>query len=205
MVRRNELAFLELPCSPQDGVTAWRLGNLVHLHSQRLGAHNTPSAEHGNEVISHAKGKYGEIAFYNWLLRLGFDVSHTPFRDNYTEKVMDDDFVVNGQRLEIKSKMRTDASSFPPKPYYNVNLGKREVEEVVHVFVEISGRQRLNNGPPALIVGWATPDLIRAKGEQTWPGKVSANGRFTFKRYDWDIAISDLLDAAALADMLRAP
>ena len=205
MGRTTKLAFLELPCGSQDGVAAWRLGNLVHLHSQRPGAHNTPSAEHGNEVLSHAKGKYGELAFNNWLVQLDLEINHTPFRDDYTRKEVRDDFIVNGQRLEIKSKMRTEASSFPPKDYYNVNLGKKEIEDVIHVFVEISGRRRLVEGPPALIVGWATPDLIRAKGEETWPGKVSDNGRFTFKRHDWDIAISDLLDASLLADKLKAP
>ncbi|MBM6577857.1 hypothetical protein KCP91_15845 [Microvirga sp. SRT01] len=198
------LVFFELPCHPQDGATAWHLGNLVHIHSQRLGAHNTPSAEHGNEILAHAKGKYGEIAFHNWLITLGLVISHTPFRDDYTQKVGDDDFIVNGHRLEIKSKMRTDASSFPPKPYYNVNLGKKGIEEAIHVFVEISGRDPLDRAPPALIVGWATPDLIRKKGEQTWPGKLSDNGRFTFKRHDWDIAISDLFDPFSLSSILKA-
>ncbi|MBB5716816.1 hypothetical protein [Sphingomonas aerophila] len=197
--------YMALPSTRLNGVAAWQVGQLVHDHSQLPGAHRTPSAELGNDVLSHAKGKYGELAFFDWLLEIGLTPDHTPFRGDYTKKVAEDDFIVNGHRLEIKSKMRSDASPFPPKATYNVNIGKQEIENALHIFVEISGKRPLEEGPLAIILGWATPALIRARGQRTWPGKVSANGRFTFKRHDWDLAISDLLKPELLVDELRAP
>jgi hypothetical protein len=72
---------------------------------------------------------------------------HTPFRDDYTRKVEEDDFIVNGARLEIKTKMRKESSPFPPPPGYNVNLGKKEIEEAIHVFVELSSKVKLTDNP----------------------------------------------------------
>ncbi len=200
--KRHSGAYLPLPIPEGCGREAWRLGALVHEHSQRPGAHRTPAAEMGNDVLSHAKGKYGELAFHLWLTQQGFEPTHTPFRDDYTRKVPDDDFIVNGARLEIKTKMRKVSSPFPPPAHYNVNLGKKEIEDAIHVFVELSGKVDLADNPAAVIVGWATPALIAAKGQRTWPGKLSDNGAFTFKRHDWDLMISDLLPPASLAEAI---
>lgn len=195
--------YMPLPIPAGCGKEAWRLGRLVHEHSQQPGAHRTPAAELGNDVLSHAKGKYGELAFQLWLTQQEFTATHTPFRDDYTRKVPDDDFIVNGTRFEIKTKMRNPRSPFPPPSHYNVNLGKKEIEDAIHVFIEVSGQARIIDSPPALIVGWASPALIAAKGQRTWPGKPSDNGAFTFKRYDWDLAIRDLLPPATLVQAIR--
>jgi hypothetical protein len=132
--------YMPLPIPAGCGKEAWRLGRLVHEHSQQPGAHRTPAAELGNDVLSHAKGKYGELAFQLWLAQQEFTTTHTPFRDDYTRKVPDDDFIVNGIRFEIKTKMRNPRSPFPPPSHYNVNLGKKEIEEAIHVFIEVSSR-----------------------------------------------------------------
>ncbi len=203
---RLERPFVPLPIPAGCGHEAWRWGRLVHEHSQRAGAHSTPAAEPGNDVLSHAKGKYGELVFQLWLTQQGFSASHTPFREDYTKKVPEDDFIVNGVRFEIKTKMRGQKSPFPPRLNYNVNLGKKEIENAIHVFIEVSGKTELIEDPEALLVGWAPPQLIAEKGQQTWPGKLSDNGKFTFQRHDWDLAIGDLLPPRDLAPTIaRGP
>ncbi|WOS67193.1 MULTISPECIES: hypothetical protein [Sinorhizobium] len=190
--------YAEAPIPERCGYEAWQLGLLVHEHSQYPGAHRTPAAEAGNDVLSHAKGKYGELAFHEWLVRQSVTPTHTPFRNDYTRKVLDDDFVVNGLRLEIKTKMRKVSSPFPPPVHFNVNLGKKEIEDAIHVFIELSSKVKIVDNPAAIIVGWAPPALIADKGVGTWPGKESDNKAFTFKRYDWDLNIRDLLPPAGL-------
>lgn len=64
---RNEADYLTLPVSDRDGSEAVRLGNLIHAHSLLPGAHRTPAAEAGKDVLSHVKGKYGELLFSGWL------------------------------------------------------------------------------------------------------------------------------------------
>lgn len=192
-----------LPIPPECGHDAWRFAKLVQEHSLRPGAHRTPAAELGNDVLSHAKGKYGELVFQLWLSQQGLTATHTPFRDDYTRKVPDDDFIVNGTRFEIKTKMRKSSSPFPPPGNYNVNLGKKEIEDAIHIFVEMSGQVDIFDNPPAVIVGWASPGLIAEKGQRTWPGKRSDNGAFTFKRHDWDLAIRDLFSPGTLASAIH--
>lgn len=194
--------YIPLPIVRGQGREAWRLGQLVHDHSQRPGAHRTPAAELGNDVLSHAKGKFGELAFHQWLMSRQFVPTHTPFRDDYTRKVEEDDFIVHGVRVEIKTKMRGTSSPFPPPARYNVNLGKKEIEDALHVFIELSGKVSLKDDPPALIVGWATPDHIAAIGRQIRPGMISDNGAFPFKRHDWDLSISDLFAPMNLLDAI---
>ncbi|MDB5072341.1 MAG: hypothetical protein JWM87_3452 [Candidatus Eremiobacteraeota bacterium] len=174
------------------GVDAVRYGNMVHEHSQIPGAHNTPAAEEGNDIVSHVKGKYGELLFARWLADKSLTPAHTPFRSDYSRKVDDDDFVVGGVRIEVKAKRRGLNSPFPPALRYNVNMGRRGLEHDVYVFIEVDPRGPIEANPPALIVGWATPRLIQKVGVETWPGKTSDNGDFTFKRYDWDIEIRNL-------------
>lgn len=94
--------------------------------------------------------------------------------------------------------MRKESSPFPPPTGYNVNLGKKEIEEAIHVFIELSSKVKLTDNPAALIVGLAPPALIAEKGERTWPGKRSENDKFTFQRYDWDLKIRDLLPPSGL-------
>lgn len=196
-------SYITLPTPVGIGAEAYRLGRLVHEHSLRPGSHRTPAAEQGNDVLSHAKGKYGEIAFYEWLKSQGIDPEHTPFRVDYTKKVDDDDFIIGGRRVEIKTKMRKVSSQFPPKLHYNVNLGKKTIEDVIHIFIEVSGKKSLVNDPDAIIVGWAPPELIAERGQETWPGKWSDNGDFTFKRFDWDLAIRELLNPSLLLKALH--
>lgn len=203
MQRRND-DYLNLPIPQNCGREAWRLGRLVHEHSQLPGAHRTPAAEAGNDILSHAKGKYGELAFHAWLIHQDLVPTHTPFRDDYTRKVAEDDFIVKGVRLEIKTKMRKVSSPFPPPSRYNVNLGKKEIEDAIHVFVELSCKVAITDNPAALILGWAPPALIAEKGEKTWPGKRSENGIFTFQRYDWDLKISDLLPSSGLLTAIKS-
>lgn len=200
---QSQRDFERLVVTTGNGREAIRYGRMVHKHSLLPGAHRTPAAEEGNDILSHSKGKYGELLFLDWLKRNNFLPSHTPFRDDYSRKVDDDDFIVNGTRIEIKAKMRGESSPFPPPLRYNVNLGKKEIEKAIHVFIEISPRKPLSADPPALILGWALPQHIRQSGVKTWPGKLSDNGRFTFKRYDWDIAIGFLIRPEFLTKYLN--
>jgi hypothetical protein len=57
--------------------------------------------------------------------------------------------------------------------------------------------------PKGLLLGWATAPSINTWGEKTWPGKVSDNGRFTFKSQDWDVAISKLYLPSLLLPCLQ--
>lgn len=41
--------------------------------------------------------------------------------------------------------MRKASSPFSPPACYNVNLGKKEIEDAIHVFVELSGKVVLAN------------------------------------------------------------
>ena len=189
---------------PGSGSTATRYGELVHGHSQLPGAHNTPAAEEGNDVLSHVKGKYGELLFARWLDDNSLKPTHTPFRDDYSRKIDDDDFIVNGIKIEIKTKRRGMDSPFPPPLRYNVNMGRRGLEHDIYVFIEVDPRGLIETDPAARIVGWATPRLIRNVGVETWPGKVSDNGDFTFKRYDWDIEIRHLYKPSLLLQQLRS-
>jgi hypothetical protein len=104
--------YINLPAQVGRGAEATRLGRLVHEHSLRPGAHCTPAAEEGNDVLSHIKGKYGELAFYDWLKAQGFEPTHTPFRDDYTEKDSNDDFIVNTQMVIMRPSSQP---AFPEK------------------------------------------------------------------------------------------
>lgn len=184
------------------GEEAVRYGNLVYDDSQKVGAHNTPAAEEGNDIVAHTRGKYGELLFARWLAEHEFVPTHAPFRDDYTRKIEDDDFIVNGIRVEVKAKQRT-ASPFPPRLNYNMNMGRRGLEHDVYVYVEIQSGVEIASGPKALIVGWATPRSVREFGVETHPGKPSDNVRgWTFKRYDWDIQIRNLYKPSMLQRFL---
>ena len=178
-------------------------GRIVYAHSQREGAHNTPAAEEKNNLLSHIKGKYGEIAFLRWLLIRGFFPSHTPFRNDYTIKNQDDDFIVNGVRVEVKSKRRGSRSPFPPPSHYNVNLGMRTLEKgALYAFIEIGNKGTFEDCREALLLGWATTSRIEAVGRRVTPQSTSDNGNFSFQRYDWDIAIADLFPPDELQQYL---
>ena len=189
---------------PKFHATASAYGRLVQRHSELPGSHRTPAAEAGNDLLSHVKGKYGELAFMKWLMSEGMLPSHTPFRNDYTRKVVEDDFIVNGIRIEVKAKRRRESSPFPPPANYNVNLGKSGLEASLYVFIEISPKASFEDGPPCLMLGWADQQLIRSVGVRTEPGTRSDAGNFTFKRHDWDIAIGKLREAAGLLVLLRA-
>ena len=178
-------------------------GNLVHRHSLLPGAHNTPAAEPQNHVLSHVKGKYGELAFLKWLMNdEGMLPSHTPFRNDYTQKVEQDDFIVNGIQIEVKAKRR-DKSPFPPHEHYNVNLGKSGLEDALYAFIEIDPGGAFEDGPRCLLLGWADSARIRAIGKQLHPGTTSDNGNFSFARHDWDIPINGLYKPKDLIDRLQ--
>lgn len=181
------------------GEDAVRYGNLVYEHSQLPGAHNTPAAEEGNDIISHEKGKYGELLFAKWLDEKSLTATHTPFRNDYSRKVLEDDFIVGGINIEVKTKRRGVDSPFPPALRYNVNMGRKGLEHDIYVFIEVDPKGELKEDPSASIVGWATPPLIRKFGIETWPGKRSDNGKFEFQRYDWDIEIRYLYKPVLLA------
>ena len=198
----NRADYIKLVVIDRMGADAVRYGNLMYEQSQLPGAHNTPAAEEGNDIISHVKGKYGEILFANWLDNNSLAPTHSPFRDDYTKKVANDDFIVNGLNIEVKTKRRGVSSPFPPQLRYNVNMGRKGLEHDIYVFVEVSPHGEIEANPDALIVGWATPRLIRQAGIETWPGKKSDNGRFTFKRFDWDIEIRHLYKPALLSRQL---
>lgn len=171
---------------------------MVYDHSQEAGAHNTPSAELGNEVLAHVKGKYGELLIGRWLIHEKLLPSHTPFRNDYSRKVDEDDYIVNGVTIEVKAKQRGSSSPFPPRLSYNVNMGRRGLEHDIYVFVEIDPQKLISEDPDGMILGWATPERVRSVGSEIIPGATSDNGRFTFKRYDWDIRIGALYKAADL-------
>ena len=193
-----------MPLSLYDdvGKEAVRYGSLIYSDSQKPGAHNTPAAEEGNDIIAHTRGKYGELLFYRWLTEHNFTPTHTPFREDYTKKVEDDDFIVNGVRIEVKAKQRTK-SPFPPYLNYNVNMGRRGLEHDVYVYIEIQSGMDIADNPKATIVGWATPRLVRKFGIERTPGTPSDNIRdWTFKRYDWDIQISTLYKPSLLESFL---
>lgn len=195
---RSQADFIALSRNDGIGAEAARYGNLVYNDSQKEGAHNTPAAEAGNDIVAHTRGKYGELLFAQWLAEHDFIPMHTPFRNDYRRKVDDDDFIVNGLRVEVKAKQRT-ASPFPPRLNYNMNMGRRGLEHDVYVFVEIQSGIEIAHAPKALIVGWATPRSMRQFGIETHPGKRSDNVRgWTFKRYDWDIQIRNLYKASLL-------
>lgn len=191
--------FIHLNSYPNTGEEARRLGELIQAHSQEPGAHKTPAAEEGNDVLSHVKGKYGELLFHIWLIHNGLEPDHIPFRDDYRQKVEQDDFMLGKAHIEIKTKRRGIDTTFPPPTHFNVNMGVRGLNDnLIYVFIEIDPKGEILDNPNAVILGWATSDLIRQHGQETWPGKISANGKFRFRRYDWDIAIRFLYHSETL-------
>jgi hypothetical protein len=194
--------FVSLKTGADCSIKARHYAQLVHDHSQLPGAHETPAAECGNDFLSHFKGKYGEAVFDNWLATQGWKPTHQPFREDYTRRVDLDDFVVHGVQIDVKTKKRGEASPYPPLVEYNVNLGKATVDAILHIFLELDPRASLDGAPAAVMLGWATKRSIETLGYKTWPGKLSENGRFTFKRHDWDLKIRHLYKPALLKDYL---
>ncbi len=198
------MGFATVRLRPETYVVARDYGRLVHAHSQLEGAHNTPAAEERYNELSQIKGKYGELAFLRWVMSERLFPSHTPFRNDYRRRVDQDDFIINGVQLEVKSKRRGKASTYPPPGHYNANLGLFGLaDHLYYVFVEICGDGRFEDGPECLILGWADRALIESKGRPVKPGRESDGANFPFQRHDWDIYVRDLREPATLIELLR--
>jgi hypothetical protein len=180
-------------------------GELLHHHSLLPDSHCTPAADPEHNIRSHIRGKYGELAFLAWALAAGLPPSHTPFRADYTRRCADDDFVIHGRRIEVKTKKRGAASPWPPPEHYGANLGVSGLDNALYVFVEIApGSCVPGMGPECALLGWADRELIEARGQRVQPGSVSANGNFTYRRHDWHIPIGVLQTVESLAEALGA-
>lgn len=138
------------------------------------------------------------------MMSEGLYPSHTPFRNDYRRRVDEDDFIFNGVQLEVKAKRRGEASTYPPRQNYNVNLGLFGLADHLHyIFVEICGAGRFEDGPECLILGWADRALIESRGRPVAPGTTSDGANFPFRRHDWDIYIRDLREPTTLVALLR--
>jgi hypothetical protein len=204
--------YIMLPSKPGMGTEALRYAKLVEAHQLLPDSHYTPSAEPGRDLLSHLIGKYGELLLQEWFITHHIDPIHAPFRDDYRKKVHEDDFVYNRFLIEAKAKRRGDLS-YLPKISWKVNVGVKQLHHDIYIFFEIGriNKNEINpeqitdfaNDPPAAFVGWATQKLIRERGIEVVPGTHSDNDNHIFKRYDWDILISNLYQPSLLLPYLQ--
>jgi hypothetical protein len=194
-----------IPMPAKFFATARRYGELVVSHSELPGSHCTHASNPSFNTLSHIKGKYGELAFLKWCMSSGLVPSHTPFRHDYRQKCPDDDFIVNGHRVEVKAKRRGVRSPFPPLPTFAVHVGKVGLDAGIYVWLEIDPHTPFEDGPACHLIGWGDADLIRAKGQRVAHGSISAGSKFTWQRPDWQVLVADLRPAETLLPLLHLP
>lgn len=118
--------------------------------------------------------------------------------------MLDDDFIVNSIRVDVKTKRRNKTKAFPPPLGYKVNMGSFALKHDLYVFVEVEPRRvgPIENDPAAVILGWGTPELVEAVGTKVKPGHKSdgVGFGFGFERYDWDIEIGTLYTPQTLRE-----
>ncbi len=201
--------FIKIPLTDIERSVCLQYGR--RMKNGHVGLGNVKYGDTDN-VENYTDGKIGEYAVWKWFRQQQIPILHTPFRQDYSHLMPQDDFIIRLRDQPIQVEVRHKTRNVLPQPHYE-HCSDRISTQVIYIFTE---RQRLGSRPQlgheltlnhfagiVHLIGWIDPVHFRQHARFTPAGTPILNDagqvNFMTHRDEFNIRICDLYE---LKDLL---